>query len=417
MEPGNLSAALELTLRPVEAGWIAELEFRSGADSSSLAVDELAVSDEQTVRFKTTLEGARLAFDLNIGGDGLLLGHVEVTEGERVLAAGPVGFAPAGDEVAAQRLAQWLGRQGQPVDAVHRQAVIDRAAELFQANYVFEEQARQAAAALRERAAAGEFDSIATAAQLAEALGANLAEATGDKHVRVKFSSETYLDPLADLDDEPSREEYEELRQAAAAEGCGIGEPQLLAGEVGYLPLTRFFPADIGGGPLAAAMQKLAPARALVIDLRECRGGDPEMVALVASWLLPPPSRHWCDMQRRLDDSSRQYWTAAWLPGPRFVDKPVYVLTAQRTFSAPESLAYELQQTRRATVVGEATGGGAHPGAWFPLTDGFALFIPLSRYISPVSGTDWEGRGVQPDVPCPAAEALDTAAELARQAT
>ena len=103
----------------------------------------------------------------------------------------------------------------------------------------------------------------------------------------------------------------------------------------------------------------------------------------------------------------------AWLPGPRYVGKPIYVLTAERTFSAPESFAYELQQTGRATIVGEVTGGGAHPGAWFPIDDRFALFIPLSRYVSAVSGGDWEGTGVQPDVECAAAEALDCAHRLA----
>ena len=102
-------------------------------------------------------------------------------------------------------------------------------------------------------------------------------------------------------------------------------------------------------------------------------------------------------------------WTAAWLPGQRYVEKPIYVLTARRTFSAPESLAYELKQTRRATIVGEATGGGAHPGAWFPIDDRFAIFIPLSRYVSATSGGDWEGVGVEPDIACEASQALERA--------
>jgi len=91
------------------------------------------------------------------------------------------------------------------------------------------------------------------------------------------------------------------------------------------------------------------------------------------------------------------------------------VLTAQQTFSAPESFAYELQQTRRATIVGETTGGGAHSGAWFPIDDRFSIFIPLSRYVSAVSGGDWEGSGVKPDVACDASEALQRAHHLALQ--
>jgi C-terminal processing protease CtpA/Prc len=118
-------------------------------------------------------------------------------------------------------------------------------------------------------------------------------------------------------------------------------------------------------------------------------------------------------MVRRFDAATTQYWTAAWLPGTRYADKPVYVLTAERTFSAPESFAYELQQMGRAKIVGEVTGGGAHSGAWFPVDDRFSIFIPLSSYRSASSGGDWEGVGVKPNVPCPAPEALERAHRLA----
>lgn len=110
--------------------------------------------------------------------------------------------------------------------------------------------------------------------------------------------------------------------------------------------------------------------------------------------------------------TTTQFWTSAWLPGARYVDKPVYVLVAHRTFSAPESFAYELQQLRRATIVGEAT-GGAHSGVWFPIDDRFSIFVPLSRYVSAASGADWEGTGVKPDVACDASEALQRAHRLA----
>ena len=133
------------------------------------------------------------------------------------------------------------------------------------------------------------------------------------------------------------------------------------------------------------------------------------MAVLAATWLFDGRPRHWNDLVRRYDGTTTQFWTAAWLPGPRYVGKPIYVLTAERTFSAPESLAYELQQTHRATIVGETTGGGAHSGSWFPIDERFAAFVPLSRYVSAASGGDWERVGVQPDVPCAAADALERA--------
>jgi hypothetical protein len=39
------------------------------------------------------------------------------------------------------------------------------------------------------------------------------------------------------------------------------------------------------------------------------------------------------------------------------------------------------------------------------------------RAQNPISKTNWEGTGVEPDVKCNASEALDKAAELARGAT
>jgi C-terminal processing protease CtpA/Prc len=192
-----------------------------------------------------------------------------------------------------------------------------------------------------------------------------------------------------------------------------VKTPRVLDGNVGYIEFKRFCRAEFAGGALAEAMRQLASTRALIVDLRECRGGDPVMVALAASWFFEGRPRHWNDLLRRYDGTTTQFWTAAWLPGPRYVDKPIYVLTAKRTFSAPESFAYELQQTHRATIVGEATGGGAHPGAWFPIGDRFSLFIPLSRYVSAASGSDWEGAGVQPDIASSAPEALERAHGLA----
>jgi C-terminal processing protease CtpA/Prc len=289
--------------------------------------------------------------------------------------------------------------------------VIERGLQLILANYLDLDAAERAVADVRERASRGEYSSLTSPARLAELLGRDLAEATGDRHVQVKFAAVRVPDPLASADETAA--ELEQLRRDAEAERFGIGETRVLTGNVGYLPFNRFFRAELAGDALAAAMQSLATTDALIVDLRESRGGDPVMVVLAASWFFDGRPRHWNDIVRRFDGRTTQFWTAAWLPGPRYVGKPIYVLTAQRTFSAPESFAYELQQTGRATIVGEVTGGGAHPGAWFPIDDRFAVFIPLSRYVSAVSGGDWEGTGVKPDVACTAVEALECAHHIA----
>lgn len=409
MEPQNLSAEIEFNLEHVDASWSAEMTFRAGPDGGSLMIEELRV-DGDSVLVRTKIEGANMSLELTLEDD-LLLGSVRVTESGHVLAEGPVGLARASDASGKERLTRWLDAHGDSIDALRRGAVIERAMELLLTNYVFRDRAQRAVADVRERAKRGEYDSVNSPARFAELLGRHLAEATGDRHVHVKFGAERASDPLAATVE--TKAELAQLRRAAEAEGFGIGKPRVLDGNVGYIEFKRFFRAELAGDVLAAAMQQVASTDALIVDLRECRGGDPVMVVLAASWFFDGRPRHWNDLIRRCDGTTTQFWTAAWLPGAHYVDKPIYVLTAHRTFSAPESLAYELQQTRRATIVGEVTGGGAHSGAWFPIDDRFSLFTPLSRYVSAASGGDWEGVGVKPDVVCDAAESLQRAHGLA----
>lgn len=409
IEPTNLSAEIELDLKRAGASWKAEITFRAGPDGGSLPIVELRV-DGAGVLVRTKIEGADVSLELTLEDD-LMLGSVRVTENGRVLAEGPAGLARASDASGKMRLIRWLDARGALIDALRRGTVIERAMELLLANYVFLDRAERAVADVRGRAKRGEYNSVTSPARLAELLGRHLAEGTGDRHVQLKFGAKRASDPLADAVETIA--ELAQLRRDAEAEGFGIAEPRVLEGNVGYIEFKRFFRAELAGDALAAAMRKLARTDALIVDLRESRGGDPVMVVLAASWFFDGRPRHWNDILRRFDGTTTQFWTAAWLPGPRFVGKPIYVLTSQRTFSAPESFAYELQQTRRATIVGEVTGGGAHSGAWFPLDDQFSLFIPLSRYVSAVSGGDWEGTGVKPNIVCGASEALERAHRLA----
>jgi hypothetical protein len=409
IEPTNHSAEIELQLQRADAGWSGEMTYRAGPDGGALPVEELRVDDDG-VFVRTKLEGADVSLVLTLE-DELLLGSVRVTENGTLLVEGPAGLARASDAGGQTRLLSWLNAQGESIDAGRRDAVIERGLQLLLANYLDLDAAERAVADVRERASRGEYSSLTSPTRLAELLGRHLAEATGDRHVQVKFGAGRVPDPLGSA--EETAAELSQLRRDAESENFGIGEPRVLTGNVGYLAFNRFFRAELAGDALAAAMHSLATTDALIVDLRESRGGDPVMVVLAASWFFDGRPRHWNDIVRRFDGTTTQFWTAAWLPGPRYVGKPIYVLTAQRTFSAPESFAYELQHPGRATIVGEGTGGGAHSGAWFPIDDRFALFIPLSRYVSAVSGGDWEGTGVNPDVECAVVEALECAHRLA----
>jgi retinol-binding protein 3 len=156
-------------------------------------------------------------------------------------------------------------------------------------------------------------------------------------------------------------------------------------------------------------MKFLAHTDALIFDLRNNGGGDPEMVALISSYLFGDKPVHLNSLYWRPGDKTDEFWTKPNAAANKFTDKPVYVLTANRTFSAAEEFSYNLKNLKRATIVGETTGGGAHPGSSVRLHEHFAAFIPTGRAISPVTKTNWEGTGVEPDVKVPKEHALKTA--------
>jgi C-terminal processing protease CtpA/Prc len=159
-------------------------------------------------------------------------------------------------------------------------------------------------------------------------------------------------------------------------------------------------------------MAKLADVSALIVDLRENGGGSPAMVAHISSYLFSKRT-HLNDLWERRGNKTTEFWTKPELPGRKVGDNvPVYVLTASRTFSGAEEFTYNLKNLKRATIVGETTGGGAHPVSGHRINDHFMIGVPFARAINPYSKTNWEGTGVAPDVKVPAADAMTTALRL-----
>jgi len=136
------------------------------------------------------------------------------------------------------------------------------------------------------------------------------------------------------------------------------------------------------------------------------------MVAFVATYLFDRPV-HLNDFYSRAEDSTGQSWTLPAVPGNRLADKPAFVLTSSTTFSAAEGFSYDLKILKRAILVGETTSGRGHMGAPHQIDDHFAIRIPGIRVTNPISKTNWEGTGVEPDVKVNAANALETARKLA----
>jgi hypothetical protein len=293
-------------------------------------------------------------------------------------------------------------------DVQMRKQVIEAAIREMNEHYVFPDKAKQAEKDLRQRLAAMAYegDELADPKTFADRLTADIQASTKDKHLRVRHS-ETVLPPMRFRDPTPA--EIEDMKKQGAARNFGVERVERLRFNIGYLDLRGFLPADFAGHKIAAAMTLLSDTHALIIDLRQNGGGDPATVQLISSYLFDERT-HLNNMYYRDGDRNTQAWTFGWVPGERFGGKkPVYVLTAKRTFSAAEEFSYNLKNLKRATIVGETTGGGAHPGGMRRLNDHFSMFVSSGRAINPISKTNWEGVGVEPDVKVDAADALRVA--------
>ncbi len=279
---------------------------------------------------------------------------------------------------------------------------VERAVALLCEHYVFPERAAAAATDVRARLAAGEYDGLDEPA-LAEALTARLAAHCADRHLQVRVRDAQQRESL-------SAEAAQALwRERLRLANHGVARVERLDGNIGYLDLRLVTEAAGGGRAIAAAMELVAHTGALLIDLRRNRGGSPDGVIFWTSYLFPDGQTHLNSITSAATGVTRQYWSLAYLPGERYLDRPVYVLTSGSTFSAGEEFCYNLQAQGRAVLVGETTRGGAHPTDAFPITPTLEIRVPTARSVNPVTGTNWEGTGVAPDLPVPAEQAYAVA--------
>lgn len=280
---------------------------------------------------------------------------------------------------------------------------VEKLADELERKYVFPEVGARIARVIREK---GESDGV-DATAVADLLTRWMRDVSGDKHLRVERQVRR-----ADAGEPDEGELRAGLERLARGQSYGVTRVERLAGNVGLVELTGFVEPYLAGEVLSAAMRIVAHCEALIIDLRQNGGGCPETVAMMISYLFDADKDpvHLNDNYHRPSDKTQQYWTLPYVPGTRYgSSKPVYVLTSEQTFSAAEELAYDLQALGRALVVGETTAGGAHPGESVRLDDELVAFIPTGRAINPVTGTNWEGTGVTPDISAEAVQAPDTA--------
>lgn len=312
-----------------------------------------------------------------------------------------LAFVTLSGNAFAQRLA---GASEQPLDQAARTAVIDMLLTKVSTFYIDPDIAKKMEEMIRARQVKKEYDGITSGKELAKILTEHLRDVCKDKHLEVQFSAKGFN---FDAEKPPVKGEAERFRERGRRRNYEFKKVERLDGGVGLLQVDAFYPAEWIADTAAGAMAFLANSEAIIVDIRENHGFSSGGI-LLSSYFFQEET-HLTDFYHRPTNTTRQIWTYPAVAGTKFVDKDLYILTSSRTFSAPESFAYDLQALKRATIVGETTGGGAHATTIYRINDHFSASIPFSRSINPVTKTDWEGTGVKPDVAVPAKQALLTA--------
>ncbi|WP_432936721.1 S41 family peptidase [Kribbella sp. CA-253562] len=290
-------------------------------------------------------------------------------------------------------------------------AVIDQVAALIREHYVFPDVGPVVADRLIAAQEEGRYDDLTEPVALAERVTADIQAINGDKHLSLLH----HVDELIDDEEDPEGDEAAWVQHVELT-SAGMARAERLAGNVGVLEIRpSLYNPKYAGAAVAGAMSLLWATDALLLDLRTCGGGSPDMVAVVCSYLFEDEPVHLNDLVTPSSGVVRQYWTVP-VAGPRFGGtKPIWVLTSSTTFSAAEELTYNLQQLERAVVVGERTRGGAHPREGFRVHPHLEASVPVQRALNPVSGTNWEGVGISPDVEVDAPSAFAEAYRRALQ--
>ncbi|HYC67333.1 S41 family peptidase [Brevundimonas sp.] len=297
------------------------------------------------------------------------------------------------------------------ITAAHRERALDTLHRRL-AHYVMVERTPAIRARLAERRQA--YLALTDPEAFRQAINADLLAVSGDNHLQVWIEGRSRDDAAA----EGPGPTLEQMAAEEARNGWGVREAKMLDGGVAYLNLASFSGHPDSAAAIDATMARLAGARALVLDLRENLGGGEAALRQLMGHFAPQPMRLEDIQFRRCQPNpadpedcvadGRDVFERFANPvaAPTFPSQPILVLVGPGTFSAAEAVAYDLQAAARATVIGEPTGGGANPSIAMDLGPWFTVIMPIGEARHPVTGTNWEGGGVRPDVAVPAGQAL-----------
>ncbi|MCJ8291515.1 MAG: S41 family peptidase [Crocinitomicaceae bacterium] len=285
---------------------------------------------------------------------------------------------------------------GQYSDSTNQ--LVEQIAHLITEHYVIQENSSFIVDELYQLRNSGKYDTL-RGKQLAKTLTIDIKRISQDKHFRVHFSEERV---------KASKQKSTERLQSKLADGWkilekennfGFPKTELLEGNIGYIKIDEFTNPNYSEDTFVKCIDQIKGSDGLVIDLNDCIGGSGSMVWLIISYFLEKkPVTHLMTYSCPFENIDLNILTRKKIKGSRLPDIPIYVLISNKTYSAGESFSYTLKHINRAILVGDTTKGGAHSWKEFPLNDSMSIQVPTCRFTHPITGTDWENKGVIPDI-------------------
>lgn len=277
-----------------------------------------------------------------------------------------------------------------------KQEIIDSVTTCFKRDYVSLDLAQEMSQHLYDRFANGAYAGIRSLEEFFDSLTVDMRSISEDRHINIYYRPDAYFE--SETQDDSIEEGWQVGLDQKRYFNFDFEKVERLLGNIGYLKFHQFRDVGEAGLTARAALNFLAYSDAIIIDLRRNGGGDPAMVQFISSYFFDEP-RHLNSFYVRRDDSTQEFWTKAEVEGPRMSDVDIYILISRYTFSAAEEFAYNLKHMGRATLVGGITGGGAHHSEFIKMRHlNMELKVPYARAVNPITGTNWEGVGVKPDI-------------------
>ena len=298
------------------------------------------------------------------------------------------------------------------IDANEQELVIDSIAKFMKDKYVFPDVGEKMGDLVKKNLKDGVYKDINNPQEFAAKVTEDLRSVSNDKHIGLRYAPEM-IAMIKKAEEDENNKEYEEYeKKMRESNNFAFKEIKILPGNVGYLKFNQFYDASVAGPTAIAALNFLAYTDALIIDLTDNGGGSPSLIQLMTSYFFED-TEHLNSFYIREGNKTKQFWTLPYVPGKKMTETDLYVLTSRKTFSGAEEFTYNLKNMERATIIGETTGGGAHPVDRHIINDNFGISIPFGRAVNPITNTNWEGTGIEPNVKTTKVKAKETAYLLA----